>query len=112
MAPLLSQETDMQKITHIAKLDPAYFLSGADTPDRAFRLVLKDGFTWACFWDTKRPEEGVEFAVIARGKDGGWVYSEDVPELKGFHLIFEPKTFPRKDFSLAETREWLQHEFF
>lgn len=101
----------MQKITDIAKLDPAYFRSGDSAPDHAFRLAMEDGFAWACFWDTKRPEDGVGFAAIARGKDG-WVYSEDVPEIKGFHLIFEPKTFPRKDFSLEDTREWLQDEFF
>ena len=102
----------MQKITHIAKLDPAYSFSGAETPDRAFRVVLEDGFTWACFWDTRHPEDGVRIAVIARGKEGDWGYSEDVPELKGFHLYFEPKTFPRKDASLANTREWLQDEIF
>lgn len=102
----------MQKIIDIAKLDPDYFWAGAETPDRAFRVSLEDGLTLACFWDTKRPEEGVGFAFIALGKEGGWVYSEDVPELQGFHLIFEPKTFPRKGFSLAKTREWLQNEFF
>ena len=102
----------MQKIIDIAKLDPAYFWSGAETPDRAFRVVLEGGFVWACFWDTRHPEGGVGIAVIVRGKDGEWTYPEYVPELKGFHLRFEPKTFPRKEFSLAKTREWLRSEFF
>lgn len=101
----------MQKIIYIAKLDPAYFRSGAETPDRAFRVVLEGGFGWACFWNTKHPEEGVSIAVIARGKEG-WCYPEYVPELKGFHLDFEPETFPREDASLAGVREWLQDEIF
>lgn len=104
----------MKKIIDIAKLDPAYFRSGAETPDRAFRVVLDGDFFWACFWDTRRPEEGVRIAVIARGKEGEaeWGYPELVPELKGFHLVFEPDTFPSKDASLAGVREWLQDEIF
>ena len=102
----------MQKIVDIEKLDPACFQSFSETPDRAFRVALAGGFSWACFWGTRHPEEGASIAVIVRGKEGEWTYPELVPELQGFHLVFEPETLPRKDAPLANIRDWLQDEIF